>query len=228
MERRDRIVVNPYATTPSPNLGNCSQRGTWSSNDPSWSLNDQVNECKKCVSQDPDGVNPNDGTGGKPWFYCDGSCMNQYEQGQCDTMSLVAKNTEQCESPCVQQGFPPACGECSDNFDCPLGQECQLKDLKSGGMVQHNCGVCTPGDPLPPSPPSPPSPPQPTPRPKPKPTPRPVPKTEEKKGNEDNYLTKLENTLFGDTAKTIKTIIGLVIIILIIILIIMYFRNRNH
>ena len=116
MERNYRIVLNPYSTTPSPNIGDCSQRGTWSSND-------QVNDCKKCVSQDPDGINPNDGTGGKPWFYCDGSCMNEYESGQCDTMSLVAKNTEQCESPCTQQGFPPACGNCSDNFDCPSGQE---------------------------------------------------------------------------------------------------------
>jgi hypothetical protein len=206
MERNDRIVVNPYATTPSPNLGNCSQRGTWSSND-------QVNECKQCVSQDPDGVNPNDGTGGKPWFYCDGSCMNQYEEGQCDTMSLVAKNTEQCESPCVQQGFPPACGDCSDNFDCPLGQECQIKDLNAGGMLQHNCGVCTPGG----------SSPQPQPTPQPTPQPRPItkPKTTSKKtGN------NLSDTLFGDTSKTIKTILGFLIIILFIILIVMYFNKH--
>jgi len=125
-------MVNFIANTPSPNIGNCSQTSNWDNND-------MISDCKKCISRSPEY--------GRSFFYCDGSCFNQYElDGACNYNSLVAKNINQCDKPCVQSGEPPVCGECSDNFDCPQNQECKLTTITKDNMQQKNCGVCTPGD----------------------------------------------------------------------------------
>ena len=172
------------STTPSPNLGNCT-------NTSSWDDDSMVSECKKCVSQEPEY--------GKPWFYCNGSCLNQYElNGTCNEDSLVAKNAQQCEAPCFQIAAPPVCGNCSDNFDCPANQECKIKDIKADGMTQKNCGVCTPT-----STPSPtPTPPSPTPTP-PSPTPTPTP----------------ESNILSDSSNKKIIIISLITIIVILLFI---------
>lgn len=122
-------MTNFIASTPSPNIGNCSQTSSWDDNN-------MISDCKKCISRSPEY--------GRSWFYCDGSCLNQYElDGSCSYNSLVAKNINQCDKPCIQTGEPPNCGECSDNFDCPKNQECKLTTIIKDNMEQKNCGVCT-------------------------------------------------------------------------------------
>lgn len=125
-------MVNFIASTPSPNIGDCSKTSKWQDNN-------MISDCKKCLSKEPEY--------GKSWFYCDGSCLNQYElDGSCSYNSLVAKNINQCDNPCIQTGEPPNCGDCSDNFDCPKNQECKLTTIIKDNMEQKNCGVCTPSN----------------------------------------------------------------------------------
>lgn len=98
-------------SAPSPNLGDCSNRGKWLKNV-------SINQCKKCITQ-PD------------MFFCDGECMSRYDTNTiCSTESLVAKTLDQCDSPCVQSGHPSRFGGCSDRFDCDWqnGENCVIKD----------------------------------------------------------------------------------------------------
>ena len=93
--------------------------------------------------------------------------MSKYDLNSvCPEGALVAKNVEQCSTPCIQQGYPTVGGGCSDRFDCNYknGEICQLQDVSVGGGTEKR-GMCVQGE----------MPPMPTPV-KPKPTPsKPVP-----------------------------------------------------
>ena len=179
------------STTPSPNLGNCDNTSAWDDDN-------MVTECKNCVSQEPEY--------GKPWFYCDGSCLNQYElNGSCDENSLVAKNVQQCEAPCFQVAAPPVCGNCSDNFDCPANQECKIKDIKADGMTQKNCGVCTPS--------STPDNPSPTPD-NPSPTP-------------DNTSADNTGSKSSDTKNTLIIVFTITIVVILLFILFIYLIGKN-
>ena len=113
---------------PSPNLGNCSNTGTWP--DPNL-----VSDCKQCVSQP--------GYYQEKQFYCDGKCMSVYDTNQeCRQDSLVAKTISQCEKPCYQSGSPTVGGGCSDDFDCNNGQKCIIQIVKTEEGKEPR-GVCT-------------------------------------------------------------------------------------
>jgi hypothetical protein len=179
-----------FYKTPVPNLGSCSETGKWDDIG-------MINDCKKCVQQQDYGKN---------FYYCDGSCISQYENdiSQCSQNSLVAKNSDQCENPCTQDGFPPVCGDCSDNFDCPQGQSCVTQDINSEGMYQRNCKVCkdTPDTPNTPNKPLVPV--------------NPIITPIDIQNNDSNPIKDL---FFGSVTKTFTTISIIIIIILIIILI---------
>jgi hypothetical protein len=114
--------------SPSPNLGNCSNTGSWT--DPSL-----ISDCKQCVTQP--------GYYQEKQFYCDGKCMSIYDTNQeCRQDSLVAKTISQCENPCYQTGPPTLGGGCSDDFDCDSGQKCIIQSIKIDGGKEPR-GVCT-------------------------------------------------------------------------------------
>ena len=115
------------ARAPIPNLGSCSRTGEWK--DPNI-----VSACKACLQTLPSYDN-------QKYFYCNQTCMNQYDLNQvCGYNDLVAKTESQCEKPCVQTGIPPTMGGCSDKFDCAVDEEC---------MVIQNKGICKiPGTPF--------------------------------------------------------------------------------
>jgi hypothetical protein len=107
--------------TPSPNLGECKQTGTW--DDPSY-----VQRCQQCL-QNPDAY-------GTRSFFCGGKCMSIYDLNSgCNVTELVAKDISQCTSPCVQSGFPSMGGNCSDKFDCQKGQTCKRDESGRGQCV---------------------------------------------------------------------------------------------
>lgn len=102
---------NNYFSVPVPNIGSCAQKGMWP--DPA-----EVTDCQACISGS---------TQDYPLFYCDGNCMSKYNlNGSCSLNSLVAKNMDQCNAPCVQVA-PPSVGphNCEDMFDCQTGQDCE-------------------------------------------------------------------------------------------------------
>ena len=102
--------MNNYFSVPVPNLGKCEKRGQW--DHPA-----DVTDCQACISNS---------TPDYPLFYCDGQCMSKYNlNGACSTNSLVAKNTDQCSSPCYQVAPPSVLPhQCEDMFDCPNGFIC--------------------------------------------------------------------------------------------------------
>jgi hypothetical protein len=126
-------MFHNIAKAPSPDVGTCQQTGSWSSKD-------DEKTCQSCFA--------NAGESAGDYFYCEGSgCVSKYSSEVCGTGSLVAKNTDQCSKPCVQQGFPPAGGGCSDLFDCDYknGEVCQKKQVSVYGGSEER-GFCVQGD----------------------------------------------------------------------------------
>jgi hypothetical protein len=121
---------NNLFKAPSPNVGNCNSKGTWAS------INDEM-YCQSCFK--------NAGESSGDYFYCEGGgCMSKYDLNSvCPTGALVAKNIEQCSSPCNQQGYPTVGGGCSDSFDCNYknGEVCQKKiiSINSGHEERGYC-----------------------------------------------------------------------------------------
>lgn len=103
--------------TPIPNIGYCTRMKEWSDKN-------MITDCKKCINSSTDKLKN---------FYCNGKCMNQYDDKRCSYSELVAKTELQCEKPCIQTGIPPISGGCSDKFDCKEEEEC---------MVIKDRGVC--------------------------------------------------------------------------------------
>jgi len=119
-------------SAPSPNVGECNQKGSWSSKD-------EQDYCKACFNDA--GENAND------YFYCEGSgCLSKYSSQVCGTGSLVAKNIDQCSAPCFQQGYPTLGGGCSDKYDCNYksGEICQKRQISINGGKEDR-GYCVPG-----------------------------------------------------------------------------------
>lgn len=145
---------NDVYTAPSPNVGECSQTGTWGSTK-------DEDYCKSCFKTA--------GESAGDYFYCEGSgCLSKYSSEICNTGSLVAKNIDQCSAPCVQQGYPTVGGGCSDKYDCDYknGEICEKKEISLNGGKEER-GSCVqggnapsqpkPSTPTPPTPSSPPS-----------------------------------------------------------------------
>jgi hypothetical protein len=131
---QNSIIYN----APSPNVGDCNEKGTWSSK------KDEAH-CKSCFKTA--------GESAGDYFYCEGmGCLSKYSSEVCNTGALVAKNIEQCSSPCVQQGDPTVGGGCSDKYDCNYknGEICQKKQISINGGKQER-GYCVPGGSQPPS-----------------------------------------------------------------------------
>jgi hypothetical protein len=96
---------------PKPNIGTCEKTGMWDNST-------MVSDCQECVSQP--------GYYGEKQFYCSGNCMSQYSMNAiCSVADLVAKNKQQCLSPCVQVKHPSLSNGCADDFDCNNNQVCQ-------------------------------------------------------------------------------------------------------
>lgn len=125
-------MFNNIYSAPSPNVGECDQKGTWSSKD-------EQDYCKACFNDA--GENAND------YFYCEGSgCLSKYSSQTCGTGSLVAKNIDQCSAPCFQQGYPTLGGGCSDKYDCNYknGEICQKRQISINGGKEER-GYCVQG-----------------------------------------------------------------------------------
>lgn len=114
---------------PLPNLGSCKNTGTWSDK--------EVKFCKECL----------DSNNNKEKFFCGDRCINKYSSSLCSLKELVAKNKDQCENPCFQEGTPTIGGGCSDKFDCDIGESCEIKvvPVYDGDELRgsEKRGVCT-------------------------------------------------------------------------------------
>ena len=125
---------NNLFKAPSPNVGNCNSTGSW------LTKNDEIH-CQSCFK--------NAGESSSDYFYCEGGgCMSKYDLNSvCPTSALVAKNIEQCSSPCNQKGYPTVGGGCSDRFDCNYknGEICQKKNMSINGGYEER-GYCVQGN----------------------------------------------------------------------------------